>query len=116
MRKMWKTFPNVDNVDNLQKSNVDNVDNSKKGIICNQQMWIMWITSFHIIHTLKPLILKDFLNFKKSYPHFSHSFPQKKVELSTFFLKYYVNQKMWITLWITFLKSGKIEKLSTKCG
>lgn len=69
----------------------------------------MWITSFHIIHTLKPLILKDFLNFKKSYP-------QKKVELSTFFLKYYVNQKMWITLWITFLKSGKIEKLSTKCG
>lgn len=36
MRKMWITFPNVDNVDNLQKSNVDNVDNSKKGIICNQ--------------------------------------------------------------------------------
>lgn len=55
------------------------------------------------------MILKDFLKTKKSYP-------QKKVELSTFFLKYYVNQKMWITLWITFLKSGKIEKLSTKCG
>lgn len=36
MRKMWKTFPNVDNVENLQKSNVDNVENSKKGIICNQ--------------------------------------------------------------------------------
>ena len=113
---MWITFPNVDNVDNLKKSNVDNVDNSKKGIICNQQMWIMWITFFHIIHTLKPLILKDFLKSQKSYPHFFPSYPQKKAELSTFFLKYYVNQKMWITLWITFFERGKIEKLSTKCG
>lgn len=31
------------------------------------------------------MILKDFLNFKKSYPHFFKSYPQKKVELSTFF-------------------------------
>ena len=88
MRKMWKTFPNVDNVDNFFP---------------------------HYPHA-KTLDFKGFFKNQKKLSTFFLKLSTKKGRVIHIFLKYYVNQKMWITLWITFLKSGKIEKLSTKCG